>query len=210
MKYRADWKSFFSRSRWRWNSCGTNLWLKVRIFQNLFVHISGNFQFEIYWPLMHALRIDSTPMWPLIARFSAVTFQTLWCKSFFTFTTRHLVSKWHPWYNATYKLERAVKNKKGGRSQTTFTRFVFFWPPNPLRLHFLWYKSLQKVNFFDHLPPSSCKRSLWTPPYLTSLTWIQMTWLFPWPKISVTQGLGVLRVRMNCSDLFKCCISTLN
>ena len=30
----------------------------------------------------------------------------------------------------------------------------------PLRLHFLWYKSLQKVNFFDHLHPSSCKRSL--------------------------------------------------
>ena len=22
-----------------------------------------------------------------------------------------------------------------------------------LRLHFLWYKSLQKVDFFDHLPP---------------------------------------------------------
>ena len=51
-----------------------------------------------------------------------------------------------------------------GRSQTTFTRFVFFWPPSPLRLHFLWYKSLQKVDFFDHLPPSSCKRSLWMPP----------------------------------------------
>ena len=47
-----------------------------------------------------------------------------------------------------------------GRSQTTFTRFGFFWPPSPLRLHFLWYESLQKVDFFDHLPPSSCKRSL--------------------------------------------------
>ena len=31
---------------------------------------------------------------------------------------------------------------------------------NHLRLHFLWYKSLQKVDFFDHLPPSPCKRSL--------------------------------------------------
>ena len=51
-----------------------------------------------------------------------------------------------------------------GRSQTTFTRFGFFWPPTPLCLHFLWYKSLQKVDFFDHLPPSSCKRSLWTAP----------------------------------------------
>ena len=26
-----------------------------------------------------------------------------------------------------------------GRSQTTFTKFGFFWPPTPLRLHFLWY-----------------------------------------------------------------------
>ena len=43
-------------------------------------------------------------------------------------------------------------------------RFGFFWPPTPLRLHFLWYKSLQKVNFFDHLPTSSRKRSLWTAP----------------------------------------------
>ena len=51
-----------------------------------------------------------------------------------------------------------------GRSQTTFTNFDYFWPPTPLRLDFLWYKSLQKVYFFDHLPPSSCKRSLWTPP----------------------------------------------
>ena len=33
-------------------------------------------------------------------------------------------------------------------------------PPPPIPLHFLWYKSLQKVNFFDHLPPLSCKHSL--------------------------------------------------
>ena len=58
-----------------------------------------------------------------------------------------------------------------GHSQTTFTRFGFFWPPTPLRLHFLWHKSLQKVDFFDHLPPSSCKRSLWTPPYLFRRLW---------------------------------------
>ena len=51
-----------------------------------------------------------------------------------------------------------------GRSQTTFTRFGFLWPPTPLRLHFLQNKSLQKVDFFDHLPPSSRKCSLWTAP----------------------------------------------
>ena len=47
---------------------------------------------------------------------------------------------------------------KRGHSQTTFTRVGF------LHLHFLWYKSLQKVDLFDHLPPSTCKRSLWTAP----------------------------------------------
>ena len=61
-----------------------------------------------------------------------------------------------------------------GRSQTTFTRSGFFWPPTSLRLHFLWYKCLQKVKFFDQLPPSSCKRSLWTPPYSLLCLW----WLY--------------------------------
>ena len=39
-------------------------------------------------------------------------------------------------------------------------------PAIVLCLHFQQYKSLQKVDFFDHLPTSSCKRSLWTPPKL--------------------------------------------
>ena len=42
--------------------------------------------------------------------------------------------------------------------------FGFFWPPTPLRLHFLWYECLQKVDILDHLPTESCKHSLWTPP----------------------------------------------
>ena len=54
------------------------------------------------------------------------------------------------------------------------TRFGFFWPPTPLRLHFVWYKSLQKVNLFDHLPPSSCKSSLWTTPYLNHTVFIRL------------------------------------
>ena len=49
-----------------------------------------------------------------------------------------------------------------------FTNYIYkiclFWPPTPVRLHFLWYKSLRKVDFFDHLPPTSCKRSLWMAP----------------------------------------------
>ena len=42
-----------------------------------------------------------------------------------------------------------------------------------LCLHCLWYKCLQKNQFFDHLPPSSCKHSLCTPLtqyYLPSIT----------------------------------------
>ena len=39
-----------------------------------------------------------------------------------------------------------------GRSQTTFTRFDFFQPPTPLRLHSIWYKSLQKVDFLTTYP----------------------------------------------------------
>ena len=35
------------------------------------------------------------------------------------------------------------RGKIRGRSQTTFTRFVLFLTTYPLRLHFLWYKSLQ-------------------------------------------------------------------
>ena len=45
------------------------------------------------------------------------------------------------------------------RSQTTFTKFGFFDHLPNLRLHFLWYEFLQKVNFFWP-PTTSCKRSL--------------------------------------------------
>ena len=51
-----------------------------------------------------------------------------------------------------------------GRSLTMFTIFGFFWPPTPLCLHFLWYKSLQQVVFFTTYPPPPCKRNLWTAP----------------------------------------------
>ena len=47
--------------------------------------------------------------------------------------------------------------------------FSFFWPPTLLRWHFLWYTSWQKVEIIGlptYLPTSSCKRILWTPPYL--------------------------------------------
>ena len=50
-------------------------------------------------------------------------------------------------------------------SSSKFAKFAqCIMVPTPLCLHFLRYKSLQKV-FFDHLPPSSCKHNLWTAPY---------------------------------------------
>ena len=55
-------------------------------------------------------------------------------------------------------------------SQTMYVYKIWlFWPPTTLSLRFLWYKCLQKVDFFDHLHPSSCKRSLWTAPYRKNL-----------------------------------------
>ena len=47
---------------------------------------------------------------------------------------------------------RILPNQIRGRSQTMFTKFVFFWPPAPLRLHFLWNKNLQKVDFLTTYP----------------------------------------------------------
>ena len=44
-----------------------------------------------------------------------------------------------------HKKFRRANSPIRGRSQTTFTRFGFFYPPTPLRLHFLRYKSLQKA-----------------------------------------------------------------
>ena len=54
-----------------------------------------------------------------------------------------------------------------GRSQTTFTRFGFFFDHLPPSVYiFYGIKVYKKVNFFDDLPLSSCKRSLWKPPKL--------------------------------------------
>ena len=54
---------------------------------------------------------------------------------------------------------RSAVERSGGeapvraRSKGAFTNYVYkiwgvFLPPTSLRLHFLWYKSLQKVDFF--------------------------------------------------------------
>ena len=72
---------------------------------------------------------------------------------------------WLKNFNVTKKLFSTNQSLLfGGVQKLRWHVFGFFWPPTHLRLHFLWYESLQKVDFFDHLPPSSCKRSLWTAP----------------------------------------------
>ena len=35
-----------------------------------------------------------------------------------------------------------------GRSQTTLTRFLLFWPPTPMHWHFVWYNRWQKSEIF--------------------------------------------------------------
>ena len=70
-------------------------------------------------------------------------------------------------WKSTEKVLKIIK-QKWKSPKGAFTKHVYkiwlFLTPYPLRLHFLWYESLQKVDFFDHLPPSSCKHSLWTAP----------------------------------------------
>ena len=51
-----------------------------------------------------------------------------------------------------------------GRSQTTFTRFGFFLTTYPCVDIFYGINLDKKWIFLDHLPTSSCKRSLWTAP----------------------------------------------
>ena len=59
------------------------------------------------------------------------------------------LQKLGPFFDGSmYDFGKRYEDDLKGRSQTTFTR-----PPTPLRLHFLWYNSLQKVDIFDHLPP---------------------------------------------------------
>ena len=50
----------------------------------------------------------------------------------------------------------------GGRSQTTLISFWIFFDHLPPFVHTFY---LIKVDIFDYLPTSACKRSLWTTPY---------------------------------------------
>ena len=54
--------------------------------------------------------------------------------------------------------------KKRGRSQTTFTKFGFFWPPSPSAYIFYGMKVYKNSTFLATYPPSSCKCSLWLAP----------------------------------------------
>ena len=45
-------------------------------------------------------------------------------------------------------------NELGGVHILRLQDLAFFDHLPPLRLHFLWYKNFQKVDYLDHLPPS--------------------------------------------------------
>ena len=62
-------------------------------------------------------------------------------------------------YNFPVKIDASVQFKRtkhdivlGAVHKLRWQDFCFFWPPTPLRLHFLWYESLQKVDIFG--PPT--------------------------------------------------------
>ena len=126
---------------------GTRFW----IWSNTFWDTVFSWIFPKFW---HEL---------IYQRFYVDFMQILFVLFFLTTSCRYTIRGRS---QTTFTLDFSIR----GRSQTTFTNFGFFWPPTPLRLHFLWYESLQKVNFFDHLPPSSCKRSLWTTPFTELLS----------------------------------------
>ena len=65
-------------------------------------------------------------------------------------------------------LWRPIRSELGGVHKLCWQDFVFFWPPTPLRWHFIPYKSWQILTFLDYLPsePTSfCQCSLWMTPY---------------------------------------------
>ena len=79
----------------------------------------------------------------------------------------------------------AISYRLRGRSQTMLTKFWLFWPPTPLRWHFLWYKHWQKVDIFG--PPnldddSRLSLSRWREVYSFWGTW--------GPKFSWDKQLG--------------------
>ena len=59
-----------------------------------------------------------------------------------------------------------------GHSHPTLTTFGFFWPPTPCVDIFYGMNVDKKWTFLDHLPTSSCKRSLWTTPYCSQVCWV--------------------------------------
>ena len=96
-----------------------------------------------------------------------------------------------------------------GHSQTTLTRFVFFWPPTPLRLHFLWYKSLHKVDFFwpptppplvnvvCERPPSQMWRHKKQSLYRVWLKERNCTWIFLSSFYEILKNVVYIQMRLH-------------
>jgi hypothetical protein len=87
---------------------------------------------------------------------------TLFCRWICLNRKSTVLSKLHEDYQTFFSRKLPVK----GHSQTTMIRFTLFLTTyHPLCWHFLWYINVdKKLTFLDHLPTSSCKHSLWTPP----------------------------------------------
>ena len=86
-------------------------------------------------------------------------------------------------------------------------KICLFLTAYPLRLYFLWYKSLQKVDFFDYLPPSSCKHSLWTClKYAVHTVYFETNWFNgSWNSICLFIFIGFfICVQMGLNDTFFC------
>ena len=67
---------------------------------------------------------------------------------------------WKFWLVKVHLLSFRIR----GHSTTTWTEFCHFLTPPPAWT-FFYPERGQKQSFFDSLPPSSCPRSYWMPPY---------------------------------------------
>jgi hypothetical protein len=76
-------------------------------------------------------------------------FEALWS----WIIAKKYILKWFQSFGLNSRLLPCLRFQFRGRSQTTFTRFDFFWPPTLLCLHFLWYKVYKKSIFLTTYSP---------------------------------------------------------
>ena len=105
--------------------------------------------------IIRRFQLPPKPQYILINVKSALKYQQVPMKKEISFTLhgRFIVS-WNTRKNISnnWQFDGKICKQLGGVHKLRLQDFGFFWPPTPLRLHFLWYERLQKVDIFG--PPT--------------------------------------------------------